>query len=159
MIDINRIQWANHKSMITPDISVGETLMLKSWNVHHIPSDQEKKNIVHLAEILQNISDRLSLQPMIHCWIRPISANCPGTKYHGKNYNAYVGSKANSSLHIPGRAVDFHMNGYLGTKKCNEIRSKILPMLEEFNIRMEDNNGNWIHIDTGIVISKRYFKP
>lgn len=159
MIDINNIKWSDHLSMITKDISVGETLLLKSWNVFHRPSEQEKKNIVHLAEILQNISDRLSLQPVIHCWIRPISVNCPGTKYHGKNYNLYVGSKANSSLHIPGRAVDFHMVGYVGIKKCNEVRSKILPMLEEFNIRMEDNNGNWIHIDTGIVISKRFFKP
>ena len=51
MIDINNIKWSDHLSMITKDISVGETLLLKSWNVFHRPSEQEKKNIVHLAEI------------------------------------------------------------------------------------------------------------
>ena len=95
----------------------------------------------------------------VHCWIRPLSVNAPGAEHHGGNYNRAIGSRATKSAHIFGRAVDFHVSGHQGPEQCGRIRRRILPHLEAWDIRMEDIDGGWVHIDTNPVGHSRFFKP
>lgn len=153
------IDWENKNSNITPHFRVHEALWLPSWRIYHIPSAEEKAEIEKTAAAMEKIRVFLDNAVVVHCWIRPLSVNAPGTEYHEKNYNAHVGSRATRSPHIFGRAVDFHVSGHQGPEQCALIRRQLLPKLEQWEIRMEDISGAWIHIDTNPVGNLRFFKP
>ena len=70
-----------------------------------------------------------------------------------REYNRQIdGSRF--SKHIDGRALDFICDDLDFNK--NKLKSK----LDEFNIRMEDHSGKWIHIDNALPgPSGRFFKP
>lgn len=108
---------------------------------------------------MDKIRERIGIPIIVHVWIRPKSVNNPNHSRHGQDYNLFIGSKSTKSGHIFGQAIDFHVSGYSDAAKCSNIRRKILPWLEELDIRMEDIDGNWIHIDTKPVINFRFFKP
>ena len=91
--------------------------------------------------------------------IRPLSVNAPDTEFHGRNYNAHIGSRSKKSAHIFGRGVDWHAAGYSTPKKCKSIRSDLLPMLEPWGVRMEDIDGGWVHNDDYPVGNRRFFRP
>lgn len=148
--------WNDKDSKITLHFTVGEATYLPSWKIHHIPTEEEKSNIFVTALAMEKIRDYLKTPISIHCWIRPNSVNCPGSEYHGKDYNAHVkGAKA--SAHITGRGVDWSNNS-----NCDFVRVQLLSKLEGLGICMENLPGsNWIHIDTlpprgG---KTRFFKP
>ena len=153
------VNWKTKNSYITPHFSVHEALWLPSWRIYHKPSAPEKKQIIRLAEAMENIRGLFNRPITIHCWIRPLKVNAPNTRRHGKNYNRYIGSRAKKSAHIFGQAVDFHIKGYSGKKGCRKARQIILPHLKQWGIRMENNSGGWIHIDNYPVKNKRFFKP
>jgi len=154
------VNWDDHTDMISTYFSVGEALLLKSWSVYHIPSEDEKANILDLAQRLDTVRERIGNAFIVHAWIRPTSVNCPGSNYDQKNYNQFIGSTAKNSGHITGQAVDFHVSGSADPNGCQQMKRQILPWLEELGLRMEDNvGGNWIHLDTKPVISKRFFTP
>ena len=136
-----------------------EALLLPQWGVIHIPTEEEKKNIIEFANTLDSVREFIGLPFHVHCWIRPIKANCPDSRYDGQNYNKFVGSVALNSAHIPGKALDFHVDNFGGVNGCHEIREKLLPKLEEFELRMEDLEGMWIHLDNAPVTKNRFFKP
>jgi len=153
------IDWSDPNEKISPHFRVHETLWLPSWRIYHIPSDKEKTQIVQMADSMELIRNIFSAAINVHCWIRPLSVNAPGNKYHGKNYNRHIGSRSIKSAHIFGRAIDFHIQGQTGPEECFRARQRILPFLEEWNIRMEDNEGGWIHVDNYPVVHQRFFKP
>jgi len=153
------IDWTNSEQKISKYFKVKEVLLLPSWGVYHVPSEQEKEEIVKLAQIMDIIREKFNASISVHCWIRPTSANCPGSRYHGKNYNLEVGSTSTKSGHIFGMAIDFHVKGYEGKDGCAKVRAALEPILESLDIRMEDIDGSWVHVDTKPVISKRFFKP
>jgi len=153
------IDWSDKNSSLTPHFRVHEALWLPSWRVYHEPSEEEQSEIVKTANIMEAIREYLQLPINVHCWMRPTAVNAPGTSWDGKNYNEFVGSKASHSPHIFGRAVDFHVSGHQGPEECEKIRQRLMPKLEEWEIRMEDIDGAWIHIDTNPVSSQRFFKP
>lgn len=150
------IDWSNPNARISKYFTVNEATYLPSWGISHIPSEQEKIEIVKLAKIMDIIRERLGKPIVVHCWIRPVSVNCPGHEKHGQNYNLFVGSKSRRSGHIFGKAIDFHVTG---ETDFPALRKKIEPWLKPLGIRMEDNQGNWVHIDTLPVGYKRFFKP
>ena len=153
------INWTDNNDKITDHFRVHEALWLPSWRIYHIPSDEEKQQIVSLASFMEKIRELQNRPIFVHCWIRPLKVNRPGTQFHKKNYNKYVGSTSRRSPHIFGRAVDFHVAGFAGPKKCAEIRNMILPNLQRWNIRMENIEGGWIHIDNYPVRNRRFFRP
>lgn len=153
------IDWNNKGALIAPNFTVHESLWLPSWRIYHIPSDAEKQEIVKTAYIMQKIRGLFNKTIIVHVWIRPISVNNPDSSYNGQNYNAAIGSTSTKSAHIFGKAVDYHVATMSGPEGCAQARQIILPHLEEWNIRMEDITGAWIHNDTSDVISKRFFKP
>lgn len=150
------IDWTDLKAQISPHFTVHDATYLPTWGVHHGPSDVEKDNILKTAEKLELIREYLGDHPVnVNCWIRPMMANCPGTRFDGKNYNLMVGG-AVGSAHIRGLACDFTVS----TITCNEVRAQLESKLEEFNIRMEKKlNASWIHVDLFPANPNRYFIP
>jgi hypothetical protein len=149
------IDWTNKQSRISKFFTVHEATFLPSWNVYHEPSEEEKESIKKWAEKMDIVREFLQAPIIIHCWIRPTIVSCFDPEYNGKNYNDFVGGAKNSS-HIDGSATDFHVSGL--KQKCEKIRENLLPKLEEFEIRMEDNDGDWVHLDGREVSSSRFFK-
>ncbi len=103
---------------------------------------------------MDRIRDFLGVSINVHVWIRPILNN-PVSKYHGQDYNKLVGG-ATHSAHIDGSAVDWDAQGFA----CDDVRSKLLSKLDEFNIRVEDKpQSNWVHCDIYPPRPNRYFIP
>ena len=157
-MDLKKIDWNNKNDLISPHFKVHEALWLPSWRIYHIPSEEEKQEIIKLADKMEKVRSLFSVSFSVHVWIRPVATNCPGSSHHGENYNLFVGSTSLKSAHIFGKAIDFHVSGMVGPEGCQKARQIILQHLEEWKIRMEDIDGGWIHIDTAEVISKRFFK-
>lgn len=159
------INWDSPTSRITEHFTVHEALWLPSIEVYHKPTYTEKANIVKLASQMEQVRSILGKPIHVHCWIRPTSVdvshplNVGGIKLDGFNYNKHVGG-ADNSMHIYGRACDFHVDGNETIAQCKAIRLLILPYLNKFNIRMENKEGNWIHIDNKeIKRGNRFFIP
>lgn len=155
----NSINWDDPKSKISKYFTVKEALLLPSIKTLHIPSEEEKVNIVALAEKMDLVRELVGKAIVVHCWIRPTAVKCSDVQYLNFNYNEYSGSKAKKSAHIIGKAIDFHVSGSEGRNGCDYIRGLLLPNLEDWGLRMEDIAGDWIHLDTAPVISQRFFKP
>lgn len=157
---VDSVNWDDPKSKISDHFTVHEALWLPSWRVYHAPSEEEKTNILRMAASLDCVRKQLNRAVIVHCWIRPTKVNCPGNKkYHGKNYNKFVGSTSIKSAHITGEAVDYHVSGFSGPKGCNTIRVSLVPFLERYGMRMEDIDGAWIHNDIKPVKVNRFYKP
>ena len=157
--EIFMINWNNPRCKISKHFTVHEATFLPSWRVYHMPSDEEKVEIVELAKKIDKLRDKLNQPFIVHVWMRPKKVNCQNSPKHGKDYNVFIGSKSTKSGHIFGQAVDFHVSGSAGPNSCNLVREKIKPELESLNLRMEDIQGGWIHIDSKKVGHKRFFKP
>jgi hypothetical protein len=153
---MNTINWKNPEAMISTHFSVKEALWLPRWSTMHIPDEKDQEFIIETAKRMDMVRNFLGSPIIPFCWIRPYSANCPDSKYHGMDYNKLVGG-AQQSMHLCGGAVDWYT-----TESCDIIREKLVPKLEEFNIRMENlPNANWIHCDIKFVGygMNRYFIP
>lgn len=150
-----QIDWTNPSSKISKYFTVKEALFLPSWNCYHNPSEQEKTNILLMAEQMDKIREFLQKPIRVHCWIRPV-LNQPEHVRHGQDYNAFV-KGARMSAHKTGEAVDWSIAG----ANCDELRKKLLPKLEQFDLRMEDLPGsNWVHTDRRKPNNNiRFFKP
>lgn len=152
----NEIDWSDPKAPISKFFTVKEALYLPAWEAMHVPSEEEKREILKTAQKMDLIREYLEQPISVHCWIRPKCANVPKSKWDKKNYNAFVGG-APGSAHPEGKAVDWHAS----KMTCAEIRQLLVPKLKDFDIRMEDVDGNWVHIDTRQPAPRksRFFKP
>ena len=137
------IDWANPASKISKYFKVKEALWLPQWNKLHVPTEDEKKNIIAMAEKMDLVRDFIQFPITINCWMRPTE------------YNKLIGG-APHSMHIVGSAVD-----WTAGKDCDNIRRLILPMLPVWKLRLEDKPGsNWLHVDNKDVADMhRFFKP
>lgn len=169
-----KVDWNNSDSMISKYFTVKNATYLPSWKTYHIPNEEEKSNILQVAEKMDRIREFLGEPILVHVWIRPGKASCPGTEWDGMDYNEWLyknvvwknlteeekkTKKVPNSPHKTGKAVDWSIVDKKTADGCAEVRNKLLPKLEELDIRMEDIVGNWIHIDIYPVVSKRFFKP
>ena len=157
--EIFMINWNDPKCKISKYFTVHEATFLPSWRIYHLPSDEEKEEIVKLAKVLDKLREKLNKPFIVHCWMRPKKVNCQSSPRHGQDYNVFIGSRSTKSGHIFGQAVDFHVSGMAGPNGCNLVRQEIMPELEKLDIRMEDIQGGWVHIDTKPVGHKRFFRP
>ena len=154
MVPASAIDWTNGSYAISKHFTVKEACWLPSWSVMHIPSEEEKQNILKQAAKMDLIRDFLNVPLRIHCWIRPVLNN-PESEFNGKDYNALV-KGAKNSAHKIGLATDYDAEGL----NCDVVREKLEPKLEEWQIRMEKMpGGNWVHNDCAPVITYRYFNP
>ena len=149
------VDWNDPKSNISNHFTVREALWLPSWQVMHIPSDEEKANIIAQAQKMDLVREFLGVPLHVHCWIRPVLNN-PQSPYHGQDYNLLVHG-AKGSVHMVGLATDYDAAGM----NCDDVRAKLEPKLEEFGLRMERWPGsNWVHNDSKEPLpGHRYFIP
>lgn len=151
------INWSNSSDKISKYFTVKEALWLPSWGVMHVPSEEEKTQILKMAAIMDLIREIVGSPISVHVWIRPNKANIPGNPNNGGDYNALV-KGASSSAHIFGMAVDWSSAG----KNCDDLRALLKPKLESLGIRMEDLPGSsWVHTDCKPLApgGNRFFKP
>ena len=141
------IDWTDPRHPISSNFTVHEALWLPSARIYTFATDYEKLNIVDLAVRMERVRELFGAPIHVHCWLRP------------RWYNSTIKGASPDSQHLHGKAVDFHVKGYEGATGCAKVRSIILPHLEEFGLRMEDKQGGWVHLDSGPVINKRFFKP
>jgi hypothetical protein len=172
------IDWSNPKAKISKYFTVHEACFLPSWGVLHIPTEEEKANILKTAQKMDLVREFLGESITVSVWLRPKSCNCNNPKFNGQDYNTWLYNnvvwknltpeakalkKVPNSPHRTGDAVDWILTGKNTNEACDIVRSKLLPKLEEFGVRMEDvshfSKRNWVHIDTRQVVNKRYFKP
>lgn len=138
---------------ITQHFAWSEFLYLPQWKVEHIPSEDEKANIILLVNKMEEIRSLLNKPINIHCGIRPILNN-KDSEYNGKDYNEFV-KGAKQSAHKIGLAADWDAN-----EDCDITRAFLLPYLEQLNIRMENKEkSGWIHIDLEKPNPNRFFIP
>ena len=164
MKKLEDIDWSDPNDSISEFFTVHEALWLPSWEIHHKPNAQEKRNIHELAKRMDKVRAYLGWPIIVHCWIRPTAVSCDDPKYKGKNYNLFVGSTSLKSAHIKGKAVDWHAAypKFLpvgGVRSCDFVRGCLFHELKEFGLRMENIQGSWIHTDTAPVGNQRFFKP
>jgi zinc D-Ala-D-Ala carboxypeptidase len=132
-----------------------ELLYLPSWNIYHTPSDIEIENLTKLAHKMDEIRDYLENPVNVNCAIRPMAVNCPGSRFHGKNYNQAVGG-AQASAHIVGLAMDFTVS----RMTCDDARFHLKSQLNFYNVRMENKPGaGWVHLDLYEPKPNRFFIP
>lgn len=155
---VDMIDWSDPESKISEYFTVHEATWLPSWKCYHIPSEEEKENIIKLAKQMDTVREELNKGIIVHVWIRPRKLNNPEHKKHGKDYNRFIGGSAKSA-HTVGSGVDWHLSGFATPKKCAIVREKLLPKLESIGLRMEDIDGGWIHNDNNKIGYKRFFKP
>lgn len=110
-----------------------EFLWLNTWEVHVFPANEEvKQNIIRVANAMERVRAYLDHEP-----IRVTSG------YRPPRYNEIIGG-AKYSQHRLGNACDFIHNKL----SAERVRELLLPVLDDFNIRMEDLSGaSWVHID------------
>lgn len=143
------IDWTNPKDKVSNHFTIREALWLPQWNRLADASDgldkQIKLNIIELANRMDSIRELLAAAINVHCWYRP------------SDYNELVKGATNSS-HKLGKAVDFDVTGFT----CDQIRTKLEPHLEFYQLRMEQMpGGTWVHLDTRDPgpSGHRFFKP
>lgn len=157
MIDWRSVNWGNPGANISKYFTVKEALWLNSdWNRLAYEGDgldfHVKERICILAEKLDWVRDFLGRPMHVHSWYRP------------KGYNALVGG-TRGSKHMslgPWSAVDFHCDlpsTQSVSEACATVRAAIEFKLGAWGLRMEDQDGPWVHLDDAPVISKRVFKP
>jgi len=151
------VDWNDPTSPISKYFTVKNALWLPSWQIIHIPSESEKANILKHAKNMDKIREFVGVPLRVHCWIRPGALNNPKSDKNGQDYNAFVKGAKNSS-HKTGLATDYDAVGL----NCDDVRAKLEPKLEEFNMRQERMpGGNWVHNDSAELTTggHRYFVP
>ena len=141
---MSKINWKDRKADISKWFCVHEAIYLPSWDVYAQPTEEQKVNILELAQVMDKVREIVNAPIIVGCWLRPVE------------YNKMIGGAKNSA-HLSGKGVDFSVAG----KSCDEVRALLLPHLEELNVRMEDKLGsNWIHLGNDWSEGKtRFFKP
>lgn len=140
------IDWTNPKSQVTQHFNVADACELHMWKRLATPADGlNPDKLIVLCQKMEQIRTYLGCPVNVHCMFRSPA------------YNKQIGAPSND-VHSQNMACDFDCLPHL---TCDQVKEKLLPKLEEFGIRMENNGhgASWVHIDTHSVIFKRYFKP
>jgi hypothetical protein len=113
-----------------------EVLWLDTWKVYAIPTDIQYLNMLQFVKKMDMVRKYLDTPMIITSGIRP-------PLYNKWNKPYGVGGSF-MSLHMRAEAIDFY------TKKipAKKLREILEPVLEDFNIRMENLSwASWVHID------------
>lgn len=142
-----------------------DALWLNSWKRFANSTDGLTQQIINSIEFftkdfLLPVRELLNVPFIVHSWYRP------------PIYSEIIGSTRTSthtgtqifSVDYCVIAIDFHpvFTGNI-IEDCNKAKEILLPKLDDFNIRMENNGdkANWIHLDNKILVKgrNRYFLP
>lgn len=139
--------WSDPSNQVSTYFKVKEALFLPSWGRMAQDSDglndDIRANLEALCAKLDVIRAFLACPMNVHCMYRPPS------------YSAQVGGSS-TDVHTKGMAIDFDCNADM---TCDQVKEHLLPMLEQWGVRMENNGAGagWVHIDIHPVGNARYF--
>lgn len=145
------IDWTNPLTNVSEHFTVKDMIFLPSWNRLANEADgldaATKSNLLILAKHMELVRAFFGKPIIAHVTLRPVE------------YNKTIPGAALKSAHTEGKAMDFHVSGI----ECAAARKMIndAGKLEEWQMRMEDISGNWLHLDFRALKpgGKRFFKP
>lgn len=143
------ITWHDPHSRVSAQFNVHDCLYLPKWgrlaNEDDGLTDIAKTNLIYLCKTLDKLIVYLDAFINVHSMFRP------------PEYSKLVGGSEHD-VHTYGRAIDFDCNPQM---TCDEVKQKLLPVLEKYGLRLEDNGpqASWCHLDTHSVATTRFFKP
>lgn len=120
---------------MTPHFTLAELTATQHRQFDNTPNDEEKANLLRLAEFLERVKSALDM--------RPIMIN---SAFRSKAVNDAVGSK-DTSQHRLGCAADIRIPGMTPDAVCRALIASELPydqILREFSDPI--NGGGWTHI-------------
>ena len=120
---------------MTPHFTLAELTATQHRQFDNTPNDEEKANLLRLAEFLERVKSALDM--------RPIMIN---SAFRSKAVNDAVGSK-DTSQHRLGCAADIRVPGMTPDAVCRALIASELPydqILREFSDPI--NGGGWTHI-------------
>ena len=158
------VDWKNPSDKVSSYFTVKEVLWAPQWNRIQNESDgltDESKQALFkfFNETMDKVREYLGKPVHVHI------------SYRSSAYNKLIGG-ANKSAHTARNdsqygliaACDFHADmgeNSIGSN-CDKIKKMMLPVLDAWKIRMEDNGegATWIHLDNSKPgPSGRYFPP
>lgn len=139
------VDWNDPNSKISNHFTVHEATWLPTWNRMANETDglddTVKANLIKLCLAMDIVRDFIGKPINVHVTYRPPA------------YNKLIGG-ATHSAHVLGLAMDFDCG-----ENCDDTRQKLIPMLESWNMRLENHNGPWCHLDLMPPNPNRYFIP
>lgn len=120
---------------MTPHFTLAELTSTQHRQFDNTPNDEEKANLLRLAEFLERVKFALDM--------RPIMIN---SAFRSKAVNDAVGSK-DTSQHRLGCAADIRVPGMTPDAVCKALIDSGLPydqIIREFSDPI--NGGGWTHI-------------
>lgn len=154
------IDWSNSKSKISKYFTIEDAIYLREWkrlaNAEDGLNDTVKKNLIEIFKKLDTVREHLN-KP---CFVK--------SAYRPSAYNIAIGGAARSAHMADAEfgAVDFWCDadgdGDKDGDDCDLIKASLMPHLEKWGLRMEDNGkgARWVHVDNKPVgPAGRFFKP
>lgn len=146
------IDWTDPKCQISKHFTVKEAIWFPQWNrlanLSDGLTDSVKQNLINMFQIMDVVREFIG---------KPINVH---VAYRSEAYNSLVrGAKSSAHKALDNcAAVDWDAG-----EVCEDTRQKLMPMLEQWGLRMEDNgvDSHWIHLDNRPLLpgGHRYFKP
>jgi hypothetical protein len=130
------INWEDSSCQITEHFTVGDAIMLHSWNRLANESDgltdDGKAKLQVLCQKMEEVREYLGCPMNVHCTFR------------SQQYNKEVVGAIPNDVHAQFLAIDMDCGPNM---TIQEVKDKIEPKLEEFGIRMERGTTTWVHLD------------
>lgn len=154
------IDWSKPDSKLSRFFSIREALWLTDWK--RLATDSDGLNEMVKANLLGVFRKMDLIRELLG---RPVFVK---SAYRPRAYNLAIGGSAQSShmANEKSAAVDFWCDvdgdGDKDGADCDAIKAALMPKLEVWGIRMEDNGpgARWVHVDTRAPgPAGRFFKP
>lgn len=142
------MDWTNASEQVTDHFTVGDCLTLHSWGrLATMDDGADFVKLTALCQILEQVRSALGCPMNVHCIFR-------STDY---NIEQKILLPTGLDVHAMNLACDFDCGSALSIQ---EVKDKLVPLLDSLNIRMERGTTTWVHIDMHSVgPSGRYFTP
>lgn len=158
-----KIDWTDPTCPVSSYFTVKEAVWLPKWGrlaSHGDGLDTEACNaLVMLFQRMDQVREFLDRPIHVHVAYRPRPYNL---EVGGVPESCHMARRENGALVA---AVDWDARideDFMG-ESCDDVRSLILPKLDEWNLRCEDNGPGspWLHLDTRIPLPghSRFFRP
>jgi hypothetical protein len=127
------IDWTTGNSQVTEHFTVNDCLMLHSWNRLATEEDgADFDKLLILCQKLEEVRDALGSPMNVHCIFR------------SQDYNKSQSIQPIADVHSMNLAADFDCND---TMSIQDIKDKLVPLLEQLGIRLEFGTTTWCHVD------------
>lgn len=140
------IDWTNPDCPITEHFSVRDACFLHNWSRLATQADgMDTVKLQVLCNKLEQVRTILNVPMNVHCIFRSADYN----------KEQHILMPTGMDVHAMSEAVDFDCTPHFSIE---ETKAKLLPHLEELQIRMEYGTTTWVHLDLHKVgPSGRYF--